>query len=114
MSHEIEDFIPHNLIFDAINKILKRQNYRVITKVQINNKNKEAYKIVICLKDNFDKYAEFLKNNNVEKEPLSLTNEGRKLQICEKCCELLSLNPESYKLNDSQKSFLNEISCESI
>ena len=110
MSHEIEDFIPHNLIFYAINKILKSQNYRVITKVQINNKNKEAY-----VKTQILEYAEtIIKNNNVEKEPLSLTNEGRKLQICEKCCELLSLNPESYKLNDSQKSFLNEISCESI
>ena len=32
----------------------------------INEYSKKGYKIVICLKDNFDKYAEFLKNNNVE------------------------------------------------
>lgn len=31
----------------------------------INEYSKKGYKIVICLKDNFDKYAEFLKNNNV-------------------------------------------------
>ena len=34
----------------------------------INEYSKKDYKIVICLKDNFDKYAEFLKNNNVEFE----------------------------------------------
>ena len=34
----------------------------------INEYSKNGYKIVICLKDNFDKYAEFLKNNNVEFE----------------------------------------------
>lgn len=34
----------------------------------INEYSKKGYKIVICLKDNFDKYAEFLKNNNVEFE----------------------------------------------
>ena len=110
MSREIEDFIPQNLIFDAINKILKRKNYKIITKTQINNKNKEAY-----LETQILEYAEtVIKNNNLDKEPFNLTNEGRKLQICEKCCELLSLKPEAYKLNDSQKSFLNEISCEVI
>ena len=34
----------------------------------INEYSKKSYKIVICLKDNFDKYAEFLKNNSVEFE----------------------------------------------
>lgn len=34
----------------------------------INEYSKKGYKIVICLKDNFEKYAEFLKNNNVEFE----------------------------------------------
>ena len=34
----------------------------------INEYSKKGYKIVICLKDNFDKYAEFLKNNSVEFE----------------------------------------------
>ena len=34
----------------------------------INEYSKKGYKIVICLKDNFDKYAEFLKKNNVEFE----------------------------------------------
>lgn len=34
----------------------------------INEYSKKGYKIVICLKDNFDKYAEFLKNNNIEFE----------------------------------------------
>lgn len=34
----------------------------------INEYSKKGYKIVICLKDNFDKYAEFLRNNNVEFE----------------------------------------------
>ena len=34
----------------------------------INEYSKKGYKIVICLKDNFNKYAEFLKNNNVEFE----------------------------------------------
>lgn len=34
----------------------------------INEYSKKGYKIVICLKDNFDKYVEFLKNNNVEFE----------------------------------------------
>lgn len=108
--HEIEDFIPQNLIFDAINKILKRQGYKIITKAQIANKNKEAF-----LKTQLLEYAEtIIKNNNLDKEPLKLTNDGRKLQICEICCELLSLHPEIYALNENQKNFLNEISCENV
>lgn len=105
MSHEIEDFIPQNLIFDAINKILRKQNYKTISKTQITNKNKEAY-----LKTQILEYAEkIIRDNNLEKPPLNLVDDGRKLQLCEICCDLLSQSPDLYKLNDNQIKFLKEI-----
>jgi len=106
MKHEVEDFIPQNLVFDAINKILRKQNYKIISKTQITNKNKAAY-----LKTQILEYAEkVIKDNNLDKPPLNLVDDGRKLQLCEICCDLLSQSPDSYKLNDNQIKFLKEIS----
>lgn len=105
LEHEIEDFVPTGLIFDGINKILKKENYRMIQKRQVENKTKEAH-----LKTQILVYAEEVtKTNNLEKEPIVLTEEGRKLQLCDICCELLSQNPNNYPLSQTQIEFLKEI-----
>ncbi len=102
---QIEDFVPQDAIFDAVNLILSKEKYKKINKTQRKNKNKETYK-----KHNILQYCEEVtRSNNLDKEAIHLCEEGRKRQICQKACELIDDNPDSYQLSEGQISFLKQI-----
>ncbi|MBR1605885.1 MAG: AAA family ATPase [Alphaproteobacteria bacterium] len=106
---QIEDFVPQDAVFDAVNLVLRKEKYKKISKVQRQNKNKETYK-----KHNILKYCEEIsRSNNIDKEEIHLCEEGRKRQICQKACELMDEREESYQLSERQTSFLKQLtSCD--
>lgn len=102
---QIEDFVPQDAIFDAVNLILSKEKYKKIKETQRKNKNKETYK-----KHNILQYCEEVTRiNNLDKEAIHLCEEGRKRQICQKACELIDDSPDSYQLSEGQISFLKQI-----
>ncbi len=105
-SWEIEDFVPPKLIVDAINSILKKSSYSIITKDQLSNRSKSAN-----IKKQILLYAEeCIGHRNPDKEPFVLDgNSGRKKQVCIKACELLNDKPEDYELDAKQIKFLKKI-----
>lgn len=105
---EIEDFLPAEVVFQAVNGILKSENYKQITKSQIKNRTKPANQNTQILK-----YCEdSCKAGNSDKEPFSLDNEGRKKQLCEKISGLISKSSK-YDLNDFQSNFLKSLAKQS-
>ena len=102
---QIEDFVPQDAVFDAVNLVLRKEKYKKISKVQRQNKNKETYK-----KHNILKYCEEIsRSNNIDKEEIHLCEEGRKRQICQKACELMDEREECYQLSERQTSFLKQL-----
>ena len=99
---EIEDFLPQDAVFDAVNKIIRKSGYASIRKPVREAKNNVANKPTQILK-----YAEeACKQVNPDKEPLVLDDQGRKKQICQVFCQLYRADPKKYKLNKKQKEFL--------
>jgi len=73
---EIEDFLPQDALFDALNKIIRKSGYASIRKPFRDAKNNLANKPTQILK-----YAEEIcKQANPDNEPLVLDDEGRKKQ----------------------------------
>lgn len=102
---QIEDFIPQDVIFDAVNLILSKEKYKKIRETQRKNKNKETYK-----RHNILQYCEEVTRiNNLDKEAIHLCEDGRKRQICQKACELMDERGESYQLSERQTSFLKQL-----
>lgn len=102
---QIEDFVPQEAIFDAVNLILHKVKYKKIKNSQKENKNKETYK-----RHNILGYCEEIsRSNNIDKEEIHLCEEGRKRQICQKACELIDEKSEDYPLSERQKNFLKQI-----
>jgi predicted ATP-dependent endonuclease of OLD family len=102
---EVEDFLPSELMFDSINKILKNAKYSIIKKKLRDDKSKVANS-----KTQIFKYAESAaKLENPNKEPFQLSGEGQKKSICLAVVKLLSI--KVYELTEAQTTFLSEI-CE--
>jgi len=103
---EIEDFLPHELVFKAINKILRNRGYKIINKKcrddRINTANRKTQIL---------RYAEVVcRQINPNKEPIVLDNEGRKKEICQTICQIYRDNHLEYGLVKSQKNFLKLVS----
>lgn len=103
---EIEDFLPPKMVLSIINKILRESDYKPIKSAQITDRNKPAHVGKQILK-----YAEECSNqNNSEKPPFTLDNDGRKKQLCHKLCEELGKLDSSTVLSDIHINFLQRLS----
>jgi len=102
---EIEDFLPPDIMLSTINSILKKDKYKPINKAQFKDRSKPAH-----LGKQILKYAEECSNqNNSDKLPFSLDNDGRKKQICIQFCDHeFNLDP-SKLLTENQIKFLKEL-----
>lgn len=102
---EIEDFLPPETVLETINKIIKRDKYKAIKKTQIDDRAKAAH-----INKQILKYAEECCNqNNPEKTPFKLDDDGRKKQICLKLCEAAESLDLKEKLNKKQKDFIKSL-----
>lgn len=104
---EVEDFIPHDLIIEAANSILKKNKYISISKKQIENRYSMANKNKTIL----DYLSECASQNNPSKLPVNFNQEGRKRELCKTFCELFENALD--RVNDSLKP-VNESFIESI
>lgn len=104
---EVEDFIPHDLIIEAANILLRKNRYDPINKKQITNRYLVANKDKTIL----DYLSECVSQNNPSQEPFDFNQEGRKKELCKTFCELFENDLE--RVNASLKlvneSFINEI-----
>ncbi len=98
---EIEDFVPHEGFFDAINTLLSKEKYKRIGSKQIQDRVKPAH-----LTKQILKYAEeCTQHNNSNKTSLEIDNEGRKKQICMLYCEMVMSGKLTVNLNSYQVDF---------
>lgn len=104
---EVEDFIPHNLIIEAANIVLKKNKYTSISKKQIENRYSMANKNKTIL----DYLSECASQNNPNKVHVDFNQDGRKQELCKTFCELFEDDLE--RVNDSLKT-VNESFIESI
>ncbi len=99
---EMEDFIPPQILIAFINKILRKERYKQIRATQIAARSKPAH-----LSKQILKYAEeCCSQNNNQKAPLGLDNQGRKIQLCQKFCDGVDLAQLASSLTTAQKTFL--------
>lgn len=100
---EIEDFLPPELMIKIINKILKKDGYKQITRAQITARSMPAHigtQILIYSQD-------CAKHNNSSKPPFILDDQGRKKQLCQYFCkEFQSLDLKPF-LNTMHFDFLS-------
>jgi predicted ATP-dependent endonuclease of OLD family len=102
---EIEDFLPPKSMLSTINLILKKDSYKPITQSQIRDRSKPAHSGKQILK-----YAEECSTqNNADKPPFALDNEGRKKQICQKFYDQAYNIDLSELLSKDQIKFLTEL-----
>lgn len=102
---EIEDFLSPEEMLKIINLILKKDGYKVITKKQISERGKPAH-----LGKQILRYSEeCCTQNNPDKAPFELDNEGRKKQICQKFCEQYSVKQLPLNLTTHQTEFLKNL-----
>jgi predicted ATP-dependent endonuclease of OLD family len=99
---EIEDILPIKSLVDIVNKIVRKERYKIIKIKQISDKNMPAH-----LNTQLLKYLEnCLSTNNPESPPFLLDDEGRKRQICKLFCENDILQSE---ITDPIKEFITNL-----
>lgn len=102
---EIEDFLPPAQIIEVINFVIKKEGYAKLSKKQINDRSQPAH-----IKKQILKYAEECCNhNNPDKPPLTLDDQGRKKQICQKFCDQSIVDIKLLILSNKQKDFLKRL-----
>lgn len=102
---EVEDFLPPEQVLPIINMVIRKEGYKLITKKQITDRSKPAHQGKQLLK-----YAEECCNqNNSDKTPFELDNEGRKKQICQKFCEQYNVKQLPLDLTSHQVDFLKKL-----
>lgn len=94
---EIEDLIYPELLFDAVNKILRKKGYSTIKREDRNKRTSTAYN----KKPILDFVTEFSRLNNEHKEGLDFTSHGMKLYLCKLICDSI----KEKGLNDQDKHF---------
>ena len=93
--------MPQDILLEQINKILKKDKYRIIKKQQVLDRTQPGH-----INTQILNYAEQIcTHNNKEKESLMIDHEGRKKQICKMFCEYV-LSGNTIDLNRKQKGFL--------
>lgn len=79
---EIEDFLPQRLVFEVINRLLRKEKYKSISSKQMSEKNMQAHNHKLIL----DYAQECAIANNPDKEHFIISNSGRKKIICTEIC----------------------------
>ena len=102
-SWEVEDFLPVELAFDGINKLLRKAKYASITKELRKKRNELA---------NIDKsileYAEQMSGlRNSSKAPFPLQGSGQKMSLCLHVIQLL--DTENIDIPVVQEEFIDMI-----
>jgi predicted ATP-dependent endonuclease of OLD family len=102
-SWEVEDFLPPDIVFEGINKILRKAKYLIIKKDFRNKKNELA---------NIDKsileYAESASSmSNTKKSPFTFRGDGQKMSFCSQITTVLS--EQEIKLPPVQTEFLEAL-----
>lgn len=99
----VEDFIPSDMLFDGMNKVLKRKNYKIITQTQKSDRHEKAYENQSILD-----YCQIVcTQRNSDKPQLSIKDDGLKMFLCNetlKCCD-----DKDYTLNDTHIEFLEKL-----
>lgn len=102
----VEDFLPPNIMFDAINKLFRKEKYKIITASQRTAwKTGPAFRAKQILDYAKDKCIE----NNPNKPPLEMNTPGRKKQLCKFGCELIEKTENPHDFFEIQKTFLMEL-----
>ena len=102
---EVEDFVCPDLMFKALNYILRKEGYKIIDKKQREERLERAHKATQILK-----YAEdCARAQNPSKTPLVFDDQGRKKQICRLAVGFARKKPELVKLKKEQKDFLKAV-----
>jgi predicted ATP-dependent endonuclease of OLD family len=99
---EIEDFLPPNIVISGVNKILKDDDYKAISKAQSTARSSQAHKNKQILKY----LEECTQHNNQDKDPFALDNLGRKKLLCSIICKQLGKVGNSILLTEAQTHFL--------
>ncbi|ENV5962887.1 ATP-dependent endonuclease [Vibrio parahaemolyticus] len=99
MQWYVEDFIPEDLYFDGLNKLLKLKKYNQIPRSQRLKRNSVAY----IKKSILDVSRDFYTSRNQDKEQIDIYR--LKMLLCKNIKECVSNN--DYTLNETQLNFLN-------
>lgn len=101
---EIEDFLHPELFFDALNKVLRKFKYKVITVADRKKRSQAAYINESIL----DFSSSIIKNNNPDKKPIELAeNDGYKKLICQ---YFLEEDFNHFEITATQKNLLTMLS----
>lgn len=103
---EFEDFVPPELIFQAVNKILKKHGYSIMLKSTLDDRNLPAHKNRQILKY----FESAIAGRNGDKDPFNISTLGRKFEICDAVCKILSDDTKALNLNGQQNKFLEKLS----
>lgn len=102
---EIEDFLPPEVIVAAINSILRKAKYKLITSAQIRQRSKPAH-----IGKQILKYCEeCTQRNNPDLPPFVLDDQGRKMQICQKFCDMAEKSDMASNLSSEQTKFIESL-----
>lgn len=107
-NYEMEDLIYTDIVLEATNRILKRRNYRIITKRDINKRWQPAYVGTGILKF----ITDIISNNNADKEPLNFETQGLKIYLSKEICALLGQVSSVDELNTKYpevKQFIEKV-----
>ncbi len=106
--YEIEDFIFPEVIRLVINKILKKKNYKTITKKDFNKRFESGYDNFCILKF----ITEQVKNQNSSNNYIDFESESMKKMICIYVCEYIKNKGivEQSKLYGNVERYLEKIS----
>ncbi|EAP93099.1 ATP-dependent nuclease [Vibrio splendidus] len=99
----VEDFLPLEMLFDGMNKVLKRKGYKTITLQYQRDRFKTAYQHQPIL----DYCQTICTHRNSEKTPLSIKDDGLKMFLCTeilKCCD-----DKDYSMDDIHIQFLQQL-----
>ncbi len=107
LNYEIEDFIYPSLLYDAVNKILRRKGYKSVRKPDREMRSKQAY----MNKPILEFISDIIRQNNPDKEELDFNGPSLKKYVCKEVCELIKSQDisEYDRKYPRVKKFLEEI-----
>jgi predicted ATP-dependent endonuclease of OLD family len=107
--YEVEDYIYSDILFDAVNKILRKKGYSIITKANRSNRFTKSYESMNVLKY----INQIIQLNNTDKQPLNFEDIGLKRYLCTEVCSILSKNGLALEENNNSQPqvlvFLKEL-----
>lgn len=93
MEYEIEDFIYPEIVYDAVNLTLKKKKYKIVPHKKFKEKFNKSYEKMGILKF----LTSVSQGVNCDKELLNFEDEGLKLFVVKKICEIIETNQNKIK-----------------